>query len=95
VACLTFGHQALTSGLTNDDVENMRDAEENDRLMHSMRTRFYTSPAFGGDRVVGAILFADTAMNRTVVGRSTSEQVETRFVSVFVVKVMAWMSTIC
>lgn len=33
-------------------------------LIHDMRTRIITSPGFGGDRVIGAILFADTMRRR-------------------------------
>ncbi len=36
--------------------------------IHEMRSRIMTSPAFGGDRILGAILFEDT-MRRTVDGR--------------------------
>jgi fructose-bisphosphate aldolase class I len=38
--------------------------------IHDMRTRIITSPAFGGDRILGAILFEQT-MNRQVGGRDT------------------------
>lgn len=34
-------------------------------LIHDMRNRIVTSPAFNGDRIVGAILFEDT-MNREI-----------------------------
>jgi fructose-bisphosphate aldolase class I len=47
------------------------DQEMFDRI-HEMRTRIITSPAFGGDRVIAAILFEDT-MNRQVEGRNTAE----------------------
>ena len=40
-------------------------------LIHDMRTRIITSPGFGGDRVLGAILFADT-MRRRVEGLDTA-----------------------
>jgi fructose-bisphosphate aldolase class I len=46
--------------------------EEMFTLMHEMRTRIMTSPAFGGDRVVGAILFENT-MDRQVEGRDTGD----------------------
>ena len=36
-------------------------------LVHAMRTRIMTSPAFGGERILGAILFENT-MNRQVQG---------------------------
>jgi fructose-bisphosphate aldolase class I len=41
-------------------------------LMHAMRTRIMTSPAFTGDRVLGAILFEQT-MDRLVEGRGTAD----------------------
>ena len=40
-------------------------------LVHEMRTRIMTSPAFGGDRILGAILFEDT-MDRMVEGQPTA-----------------------
>ena len=40
--------------------------------VHAMRTRIITSPAFTGERVLGAILFEDT-MNRQVEGRDTGD----------------------
>jgi fructose-bisphosphate aldolase, class I len=45
------------------------DAEMFD-LVHAMRTRIVTSPAFDGERVIAAILFEQT-MNRTVDGLPT------------------------
>lgn len=41
-------------------------------LMHAMRSRIITSPSFGGDRVLGAILFEQT-MDREVLGRGTAD----------------------
>ncbi|MFM8793996.1 MAG: fructose bisphosphate aldolase [Acidimicrobiales bacterium] len=41
-------------------------------LMHEMRCRMMKSPSFGGDRVLGAILFEGT-MDRTVDGVGTAE----------------------
>jgi fructose-bisphosphate aldolase class I len=41
-------------------------------LIHAMRTRIITSPAFNGDRVLGAILFEQT-MDREVEGRGTAD----------------------
>jgi fructose-bisphosphate aldolase class I len=41
-------------------------------LMHAMRVRIMKSPVFGGDRVLGAILFEQT-MDRTVDGVGTAE----------------------
>lgn len=40
--------------------------------VHAMRTRIVTSPFFGGDRILGAILFENT-MDRTVEGKPTAE----------------------
>ncbi|HAS13436.1 MAG TPA: fructose bisphosphate aldolase [Acidimicrobiaceae bacterium] len=47
------------------------DEEMFDRI-HEMRTRIMTSPAFTGDRVLGAILFEDT-MDRTVEGKDSAD----------------------
>jgi len=47
------------------------DAEMFD-LIHQMRTRIITSPSFGGDRILGAILFEMT-MERQVDGVGTAE----------------------
>ncbi len=41
-------------------------------LMHAMRSRMITSPAFTGDRVLGAILFEGT-MDRTIEGLGSAE----------------------
>ena len=41
-------------------------------LIHEMRTRIMTNEAFGGDRVVGAILFEQT-MDREVEGQGTAQ----------------------
>lgn len=41
-------------------------------LIHAMRTRIMTSPAFTGDRILGAILFEMT-MERQVEGRGAAE----------------------
>ena len=47
------------------------DSEMFDR-MHEMRTRIITSPAFTGDRILGAILFEMT-MDRTIEGKGSAE----------------------
>lgn len=52
------------------------DAEMFD-LIHAMRARMITSRAFGGDRVLGAILFEGT-MDREVEGVPTAEYLWTR-----------------
>jgi fructose-bisphosphate aldolase class I len=41
-------------------------------LVHQMRTRIMTSPAFTGERVIGAILFENT-MDRDVEGQPTAD----------------------
>jgi len=41
-------------------------------LIHAMRTRIMTSPAFNGDRIMGAILFENT-MDREVEGRGSAD----------------------
>ena len=42
------------------------------KLVHEMRSRIITSPAFGGDRILGAILFEMT-MDRQVEGKDTAD----------------------
>ncbi|BBY57428.1 hypothetical protein MSAR_05640 [Mycolicibacterium sarraceniae] len=41
-------------------------------LVHQMRTRIITSPSFGGDRIIAAILFEMT-MDREIEGRPTAD----------------------
>src|SRR6187549_3584067 len=41
-------------------------------LVHQMRTRIITSPAFTGDRIIAAILFENT-MDREIEGRPTAD----------------------
>ena len=55
-------------GVTPDAWSN---DEEMFTVVHEMRTRIMTSPAFGGDRILGAILFENT-MDRQVEGQSTA-----------------------
>lgn len=45
--------------------------EEMYTVVHAMRSRIMTSPAFTGDRILGAILFENT-MDRKVEGQSTA-----------------------
>lgn len=42
------------------------------RLVHEMRTRIMTSPAFSGERILGAILFENT-MERDIEGQPTAD----------------------
>src|ERR671937_2332768 len=46
--------------------------EEMFALVHQMRTRIITSPAFNGDRILGAILFENT-MDRSIEGQPTAD----------------------
>jgi len=56
-------------GIGEDQYSN--DAEMFD-IIHQMRSRIIRSPSFGGDRVLGAILFEDT-MDREIEGCGTGE----------------------
>lgn len=56
-------------GVTEDAYSN--DAEMFD-LIHQMRSRIVMSPAFGGDRIVGAILFEMT-MDREIGGKPAAQ----------------------
>ena len=55
-------------GVTPDAWSN---DEEMFAVVHAMRSRIMTSPSFGGDRILGAILFENT-MDREVEGQSTA-----------------------
>src|SRR5438045_5848421 len=46
--------------------------EEMFAIVHQMRSRIITSPAFNGDRIIGAILFENT-MYREIEGRPTAD----------------------
>ena len=54
-----------------DESEYSNEEEMFDRI-HEMRSRIVTSPAFTGERVVGAILFEQT-MDRQIEGRDTGD----------------------
>lgn len=54
-----------------DESAYSNDAEMFDRV-HEMRTRIITSPSFGGDRILAAILFEMT-MDREIEGRGTAD----------------------
>jgi fructose-bisphosphate aldolase class I len=53
------------------DEDSYRGEEEMYAAVHAMRTRIVTSPAFGGDRILGAILFENT-LDRQIEGKSSS-----------------------
>ncbi len=55
-------------GVESDAYSN---EEEMYAAVHAMRTRIVTSPAFGGDRILGAILFENT-LDREIEGKSSS-----------------------
>jgi fructose-bisphosphate aldolase class I len=48
------------------------DDDEMFELVHRMRTRVITSPAFTGERIIGAILFEDT-MDREIEGQPSAD----------------------
>ena len=54
-----------------EESEYSGDDEMFDKV-HEMRTRIITSPSFGGDRILGAILFEMT-MDREIQGKPTAE----------------------
>jgi fructose-bisphosphate aldolase class I len=58
-------------GLYGVTPEAWSNDEEMYTVVHAMRTRIMTSPSFGGDRILGAILFENT-MDRQVEGQSTA-----------------------
>ena len=47
------------------------------KLVHDMRTRIVSSPAFTSDKIVGAILFEQT-MDREVEGKHTGDYLVTK-----------------
>jgi fructose-bisphosphate aldolase class I len=58
-------------GLYGVDADAWSNDEEMFDVVHQMRTRIITSPSFGGDRILGAILFENT-MDREIEGKSTA-----------------------
>ncbi|NNF54148.1 MAG: fructose bisphosphate aldolase [Acidimicrobiales bacterium] len=56
-------------GVTEESYSN---EDEMFDAIHTMRSRIITSPAFTGDRIIGAILFEQT-MDRRIDGRDTGE----------------------
>ena len=56
-------------GIPEDEYSG--EAEMFDKV-HEMRTRIITSPSFGGDRILGAILF-EVTMDRTIKGKPTAQ----------------------
>ena len=62
--------KALALYGVNDDAWSNDD--EMFGVVHAMRTRIVTSPSFGGDRILGAILFENT-MDREIEGQATAD----------------------
>lgn len=56
-------------GITKDAWSN---EDEMFAMVHEMRTRMITSPAFNGERIIGAILFENT-MDRDIDGQPTAD----------------------
>ena len=57
-------------GLYGIDESAYSDDEEMFSVVHQMRSRIVSSPSFGGDRILGAILFENT-MDREIGGKAT------------------------
>ena len=74
IAALDQSGGSTPKALKNYGIDE--DAYSNDeemfRVMHEMRSRIMRSPAFNGDRILGAILFEDT-MNRQIEGRDSAD----------------------
>src|SRR5437588_11271283 len=74
IAALDQSGGSTPKALKNYGIDE--DAYSNDeemfRVMHEMRSRIMKSPAFNGDRILGAILFEDT-MNRQIDGRDSAD----------------------
>jgi fructose-bisphosphate aldolase class I len=60
-----LGHYGIQENAWSND-------EEMFTIVHQMRTRIITSPAFKGDRIIGAILFENT-MDRDIEGQTTAD----------------------
>lgn len=58
-------------GLYGVDEDAWSSDDEMFDIVHQMRTRIVTSPAFGGDRILGSILFEDT-MDRNIENQPTA-----------------------
>ncbi|MGD2171825.1 MAG: fructose bisphosphate aldolase [Gammaproteobacteria bacterium] len=74
IAALDQSGGSTPKALANYGIESsaFSNDEEMFDLIHGMRTRIMTSPAFNGNRIMGAILFENT-MDRQVEGRDTAE----------------------
>ena len=59
-------------GIYGIDENSWSNDEEMFGIVHQMRTRIMTSPSFGGDRILGAILFENT-MDRDIEGQPAAQ----------------------
>lgn len=64
-------------GLYGIDEDSFSNDEEMFTIVHEMRTRIIKSPSFGGDRVLGAILFENT-MDREIDGMGSAQYLWTQ-----------------
>ena len=59
-------------GIYGIDEDAWSSDEEMFDIVHQMRTRIITSPSFGGDRILGSILFENT-MDREIEGQPAAQ----------------------
>ncbi len=74
IAALDQSGGSTPKALANYGVDASAYGNDNEMfdIIHQMRTRIMTSPAFNGDRIMGAILFENT-MDREVEGQPTAD----------------------
>ena len=72
IAALDQSGGSTPGALMAYGIDSWADEAEMFDLIHQMRTRIITSPAFGGNRVIGAILF-DRTMESTIGGAGVAE----------------------
>ena len=74
IAALDQSGGSTPKALATYGVDESRYSNDDEmfELIHEMRSRIITSPAFNGDRVLGAILFENT-MDRDIDGRGSAE----------------------
>ena len=74
VAALDQSGGSTPKALTRYGIDESEYSDETEMfdLIHDMRTRIITSPVFGGDRILGSILFEMT-MERQIMGKGSAE----------------------
>jgi fructose-bisphosphate aldolase class I len=74
VAALDQSGGSTPKALTRYGIDESAYSDETEMfdLIHDMRTRIITSPVFGGDRILGSILFEMT-MERQIMGKGSAE----------------------